>query len=72
MEKEVIVKTNQPETKILKEDSNTITVALKSKPLDGKANKELINFLSKRYKAEIKILRGIKNKKKLIKLVPRH
>ncbi|UCD03786.1 MAG: DUF167 domain-containing protein [Candidatus Woesearchaeota archaeon] len=72
MEKEVIVKVNQPKTKILKEDSKTITVALKSKPLEGRANKELINFLSKKYSSEIKILRGIKNRKKLVKLIPRH
>lgn len=72
MEKQVIVKTNQPKTEILEETDNLLKVALKAKPEEGKANKELINFLSKKYSAEIKIIKGIKNRKKLIKLIPRY
>lgn len=71
MKKEIKVKTNQPETKILEESKDKLKVALKSKPEKGKANKELINFLSKTYKSKIKILRGLKKRKKLIKLIPR-
>jgi len=70
MEKIVIVKTNQSKTGIL-EDNDILKVALKSKPEGGKANKELINFLSKKYKSKIEIIKGKKRKKKLIKFLPK-
>ena len=69
MKKEVIVKTNQPKTKILEESDTLIRIALKSKPEKGKANKELINFLSKKYKSRVQIIKGKKNRKKLIKVL---
>ena len=69
MEKIVIVKTNQPKTEIL-EEGDILKVALKSKPEDGKANKELINFLSKKYKLKVEIIKGRKRKKKVIRLIP--
>ena len=72
MKKEVIVKVNQPKTEILEETENTLKVALKAKPEEGKANKELINFLSKKFDSKIEIIKGKKNRKKLVKLVPRH
>lgn len=69
MIKEVVVKTNQPETKIL-EDKEILKVALNAKPEKGKANKELINFLSKKYNASVRIIRGKTKKKKIVEVLP--
>lgn len=63
----VIVKPNAKENKIIKED-NVYKVSLRAKPQEGKANLELIKFLSRRFKKKARIISGFRNKKKLILL----
>lgn len=70
MIKEVIVKTNQNETKIIQETENKLKILLKSKPEKGKANIELINFLSKKYNASVRIIKGKTKKKKVVEILP--
>lgn len=51
--------------------SNCLKIKIKSPPVDGKANKELIKFLSKYFKVSkmnVKIINGEKSKLKKIKL----
>lgn len=65
---------NKNKTKIIKKDGREdidLHIELKAKADDNKANIELIKFLSKQYnkeKDEIKILSGLKNKIKEIRL----
>lgn len=63
----IIVKPNAKENKITKVN-NLYKVSLKAKPIEGKANLELIKFLSKHFKKKAKIISGFNNKKKLILL----
>jgi len=49
----------------------TIKIKLKAPPIDGKANEELIKFLSSEWKipkTKIKIIRGLTSKNKIIKV----
>ena len=52
-------------------ENDILKVKLTSPPVEGKANKELIRFLSKVFKipkSEIRIVRGEKSRKKIIEL----
>lgn len=44
-------------------------VWLKEKPIDGKANQELIKILKKYFKKSVKILSGFTSKKKIVEIV---
>lgn len=59
------------ETKVVAENCNFIKVKLKSAPVKGKANEELIKFLAKKYgvsKSRIEIVKGLTAKEKLVKI----
>ncbi|MBP9561436.1 MAG: DUF167 domain-containing protein [Syntrophorhabdaceae bacterium] len=67
---EVRVITNAKKREIKKEN-NYFKVRLTSQPIEGKANKELTDFLSEVFcikKSDIKIIRGEKDKIKIISL----
>ena len=64
----VTVRPRSPETKILKEENNFLPIALHAPPENGKANGELIKFLSKHFGADVKILRGLTSRKKMVLL----
>lgn len=69
MEIKVRVKTRQPETKILKIKDNIYYIAIKSPPVENKANLELIKFLKKHFNKEVSIKSGFKSKEKIIALL---
>ena len=64
---EIHVKTNAPETRIIEKTDRFWRVAVQAKPLRGDANKELVKFLREKLNAKVKIIRGFKSKKKLIR-----
>ena len=64
----VEVKTNANKTEILEETPNKIKLAVKAKPEGGKANLEVMKFLSKHFKKNVEIVKGKTSKKKIIKL----
>jgi uncharacterized protein YggU (UPF0235/DUF167 family) len=67
----VIVKPNKKQTKIISYDkeNNTYIIEVKGKPINNEVNLELIKFLSKKYKTtNIKIIKGLKSKEKIIKI----
>ncbi len=66
----IAVKPNKKETKILSIEKFLI-ISLNSPPVEGKANQELIYFISKKLsvpKSEIELVQGEKSKNKLLKL----
>ena len=68
---EVLVKPNAKKVKITKLDDNTFEIHLKSQPIKGAANKELIVLLSKHFKvskSSVEIIKGMKSTKKIIKI----
>jgi uncharacterized protein (TIGR00251 family) len=65
------VKPNSKQQKITEAEDGSLTVHLKSPPVDGKANKELIKLLAKKYqvpKSQITIKSGLTSKNKLIEI----
>ncbi len=66
----VNVKPNSSKNQIvdIDKDNKTMTVKIAAVPDKGKANKELINFLSKEFKKKVDIVKGLKSRKKIIAL----
>ncbi|QOV22319.1 DUF167 domain-containing protein [Anabaenopsis elenkinii] len=71
MQKRVKVKPNSKEQKIEEQSDGSLTVKLKSAPVDGKANEELIKLLSENFnvsKSRIRIKSGLSSRQKLIEI----
>ncbi|MDM9382936.1 DUF167 domain-containing protein [Chlorogloeopsis sp. ULAP01] len=71
MQKKVKVKPNSKIQKIEEEADGSLTVHLKSPPVDGKANQELIQVLAEKFnvpKNSIRIKSGFNSRQKLIEI----
>lgn len=71
MYKQVKVKPNSQQQIIEEALDGSLTVHLKSPPVDGKANKELIELLAKKFdvsKSQIRIKSGLSSKNKLVEI----
>jgi uncharacterized protein (TIGR00251 family) len=67
----VQVKPNSKQQKIQAQADGSLTIYLKSPPVDGKANQELIKLLAKHYKipkSTIVIKSGLSSRNKFIEL----
>ncbi|MCU0518158.1 MAG: DUF167 domain-containing protein [Oscillatoria sp. Prado101] len=68
----VKVKPNSKQQTIIEEPDGSLTVQLKSPPVDGKANEELIKLLAVKFdvpKSQIRIKSGLSSKNKLVEIV---
>jgi|TARA_Y100000310_G_C20465610_1_gene707501 uncharacterized protein (TIGR00251 family) len=66
----ILVKANAKENSIkFDENLNVYRVSVRAKPENGKANLEIIKFLSKHYKKKVKIKSGFKSKRKTIEFL---
>ncbi len=71
MQKRVKVKPNSKNPRIIEEDDGSLTIYLKSPPVDGKANAELIKVLAKKFnvsKSDVYIKSGLSSRQKLIEI----
>lgn len=71
MKIQIKVKPNSKQQKIEEENDGTLIVRLKSLPVDGKANQELIEMLAKKFrvaKSQIIIKSGLSSRNKLIEI----
>jgi len=71
MHKKVKVKPNSKQQKIEEQPDGSLTVHLKSPPVDGKANEELIKLLSEKFdvaKSHIRIKSGLSSRQKLVEI----
>lgn len=71
IQKKVKVKPNSQQQKITEHEDGSLTVNLKSPPVDGKANDELIKLLAKKFnlpKSYIRIKSGLSSRHKLIEI----
>ncbi|OIP75568.1 MAG: hypothetical protein AUK48_07365 [Oscillatoriales cyanobacterium CG2_30_44_21] len=69
MKKAIKVKPNSKKQEIIEQPDGSLVVYLKSSPIDGKANKELIELLAKKYgvsKSSITIQSGLSSRNKLV------
>ena len=63
-----IIKPNSKETKIISDEGGTLTIAVRSPPEKGKANKELVRFLAKHFKRKVRIISGFRSKNKVLEI----
>lgn len=71
MHKQIKVKPNSKQQIIEEALDGSLTIHLKSPPVDGKANKELIEILAKRFdvsKSQIRIKSGLSSRNKLVEI----
>ena len=71
MKKQVKVKPNSKQQKIEEAADGSLTVHLKSPPVDGKANEELIKLLAAKFnvsKSQITIKAGVASRSKLVEI----
>ncbi len=66
---EIVVKTNMPKTKIISEKDGILKIDVKALPEHGKANLEIVKFFSKLSKKEVKIVKGLTSKKKVLRFL---
>jgi uncharacterized protein (TIGR00251 family) len=62
------VKPNSNKQEIEKIDEENYKISLKSKPEDNKANIELIKLLKKHFEKDIKIIKGLRNRNKIVEV----
>jgi uncharacterized protein len=71
MKIQVKVKPNSGQQKIKELEDGSLIIFLKSSPINGKANQELIKILAKKYsvtQAQVTIKTGLGSKNKLIEI----
>ena len=66
----IIVRPNSHRTEIIEHDKGLLAyrINIKAPPEKGEANKEIIKFFTKLLKKDIKIISGLKSKKKVLKM----
>ena len=64
---EILAKPGKGKTEIIAKRENKLILNVKGKPENNEANKEIIRFFSKGYRT-VKIIKGLKDKKKIIKI----
>ena len=62
------VKPNSEKQEIEKIDEENYKISLKSKPENNKANIELIKLLKKHFGKDIKIIKGLRNRNKIVEV----
>lgn len=62
------VNTKSGKQEIKKIDEYNYRISLKSKPEENKANIELIKLLKKHFGKDIKIIKGLKNRNKIVEI----
>lgn len=71
IKKTVKVKPNAKRQHIQEEADGSLTVSLKSSPVDGKANEELIKLLAQKFhvpKSKVSIKLGLSSRQKLVEI----
>ncbi len=71
MKKQIKVKPNSKQQNIIEMSDGSLIVHLKSPPVDGKANSELIAILAQKYnlpKYKINIKSGVSSRKKVVEI----
>ena len=66
----VLIKPNSPKNSILGFDSSkkALKISIKAVPKKGKANQELIKFISKLLKKKVEIIKGLTSRNKILKI----
>jgi uncharacterized protein (TIGR00251 family) len=63
----IVKKLNCKKTEITKQEQDTYSINVKGKAENNEANIEIVKFFSKYFNKPIKIISGLKSKKKLLR-----
>ena len=66
---QVRVKPGAKKSEILSQEGDTMTIAIAARPEKGKANAELIKFLSKKLKKQVRIVSGFGSHTKTLEVL---
>ena len=64
----VAVKTGKSKTLITGYDKNTVNIDVNARPEKGKANAEIVKFISKQLKKKVEIKSGFTSKVKILRI----
>ncbi len=64
----IIVYPRKKKTEIIKEKDGIIFLNIRGKAENNEANNEIVRFFSKKFGKNVKIVKGLKSKKKVIKI----
>ena len=65
---EIIVNTGKKKTEIIGGKQEVLIVNVKGKPENNEANNEIIRFFSKKYGKPVKIIKGKKSRRKMLRI----
>ena len=65
---EVVIQPNSKRNEIIFCEDGSIKIRIKEKPIEGRANKELIRFLKKILKTKVGILKGERSERKVLNI----
>ena len=67
---DIIVKPNSPKTEIRVFDSEkgAYSIDVKAHPEKGEANKEIVKYFTKLLKKDVKIISGLKSRRKILRI----
>ena len=57
------------ENKVISIENNTYTIMIRTKPVEGEANKELIKFIKKELGKNVIIKRGFTSRNKILEII---
>jgi len=63
------VNTGKRETKIVGEKDGILLIDVKGKAENNEANKEIIRFFSKKYGRKVKMVKGLRSRRKVIRFL---
>ena len=63
------VKTGAQKTQLLGWEGDVLRIAVKAQPKKGKANMEIVKLFKKEFNKEVKIVKGLKSRDKLIDIL---
>ncbi len=66
---EIIVNPGKKKTEIICEKDNILIVNVKGKAENNEANNEIIRFFTKRLNKNVKIVKGLRSRRKILKLL---
>jgi len=64
----VVKRLNCKKTEIISETSKQTELNVKGEARDGKANLEIVKFFARKYKKPVRIVRGLRSKRKVVEI----
>ena len=64
---EIVVKPGKRKTEIVREENGVVYVNVKGKAENNEANDEVVRFFSKKFGKDVKIIKGLKSKRKILR-----